>query len=397
MASLLPYVSPVVITSMDVQLMSLAVACAVLMLLLMVTPGVFTLYRTDLVLLAAGIFTLLYLDPHMPSADIETSLRACAPIILGLPVYYSVRTLYRYMLPQVFVGVVALYLVVLVVQLVFPSLYNAAAGHLLSEARFAAEEGRGPNGLTNEPSMMGNMCVLFAVSLYFFHRSFWQRHRRARLFVLLASGLMLLITKSATGVFLALVVFIAALLAAKTSKKMKSIFLATMAGAVLLSGSLLSVSDSRGAIVLTSLASNPLLIFQDQSFATRLTGTFVGTYALPEQPFGNGSARQDIGLTNAALNSDLAISLWPSSTMRDLLVAVIASRSNISGIGGMIQRMGIFAILATLLIVFLTRGFREKWVVRLFVLGLLLNASMFIPTLWFIVGSCVELQATKEI
>lgn len=175
--ALLPYVSIVVEPSLDVQLMALATACVALLALFVLTPGLLTVCRMDLAILGIGLLTLLYVDPGIAAIDLEATLRGCAPIILAFPVYFAVRNLYRFMSPRVFVAVVIFYALALLIQLRSPAVYTALFSHFLSDTRWTPESGRGPNVLCPEPSMMGNMCVLFAVSLCFFHRQYWQRHK----------------------------------------------------------------------------------------------------------------------------------------------------------------------------------------------------------------------------
>jgi hypothetical protein len=394
--ALLPYVSPVVLPSLDVQLMALATSSAVLLALFLFAPWLLRPCRADFWILGAGLLTLVYINPGIPGTDLAVALRACAPIALGFPVYFAVRSLYRYMSPRVFIAVVALYFSVLLIQLKFPGVYASLFSPLLSDTRFTPEAGRGPNGLTTEPSMMGDMCLLFVVSLYFFHRRYWERHRLAARFIVAVSGLMLYITKSATGVVLALAVAVAALLGSRASARAKAVAVSGMLAGILLVGEILSLSEVRGALIFSALARNPLLVFQDESFAGRCTNVFVGLYQLPEAPWGNGDVRPNVELTDQALSGNMATRLWPDWRFRDVFVDLIASRDNVSGVGGMIQRMGLFGILVVVVVVHFIRGFRGKWVVRIFVLGLLLNSSMFISILWFIVGCCVALQGAEN-
>jgi hypothetical protein len=241
--------------------------------------------------------------------------------------------------------------------------------------------------------MMGDLSLLFAVSLYFFHSKYWARNRRAALSVLAMAGATLVLTRSGTGAMLALVVGLVAILSARFSFTVKVFLLSAVLAMISILAGLTALSPSRGAVVLAAVVADPALAVRDESFASRFTGVFVGLYAIRQSPFGSASARQDVGLTNSAMNSTVAQNVWPSATLRGLLVDTIASRDNISGIGGMIQRMGIFAIVITVALLYFIRGFHGKWVVRFYTIGLLLNASMFISTLWFIVACCVRLQS----
>ena len=392
LTTLFPYVSPVLITSMDVQLMALVAALATLFALVFVAPHLFGFCWTDLHLLALGILTLIYVDPSVQSADPQVAIRACAPVLLGFPIYLAVRVLFRYMHPGLLVLTVAIYLAAILLQMKFPDGYTFLSSHLISEARFAPEEGRGPNGLTPERSMMGNMSILFALSILFFHRRYWQSHRVAKYFVVLGSILMLFMTKSATGVVLALLVALTGTLESRLRKIHKIAVLSCVAGGIFILGQSLNLSEARGSVALSAISSNPLTILQDYSFATRTTNIFVGLDELSEVPFGTGDVRPNLDLATDAFGGDLAGRIWPDATFRSYMTDVVASRDNISGVGGMIQRMGFLGVIVGLYPIFLIRGFRGMWAVRVYAMGLLFNASMFIPTLWFMVGCSTELR-----
>lgn len=390
--ALLPYASPIVLPNLDVQLMALATSAAVLVALFIFAPSLLSLCRDDICILGLGLFVLVYVNPRISAVNPEAFLRGCATLALGFPVYFAVRNLYRYMSPRLFIAVVAFYCMALFIQVKFPAVYASSFGRLLSDARWSPEEGRGPNGLTPEPSMMGNMCMLFVVSLYFFHRRYWGRRKWAAGFVITASIAMLIVTKSATGLMLALLVGVTALMNCSLSTRTKTAILSGALALVVFLGGILRSSDARGALVLVSIATNPLLVLQDYGFAGRCVGVFVGLYQIPQAPFGNGDIRIDTEVVSRAFDGDVATFVWPDPAFRDVFVVAIGSRDNLTGVGGMIQRMGIFGVLVALAVIRFIRGFRGHWAVRVFVAGLYLNASMFIPILWFIVGSCVELR-----
>ncbi len=394
--TLLPYISPIVLPGMDVQLMALGASTLLLIGLLIFTPRIFSFEREDLIILGMGLLSLVYVNPKIASDDPPATLRACGQIVLAFPVYYAVRNLYRFMSPKVFLWVVSLYGAVLFLQVWFPSAYAGTFAHLLSDTRFFADEGRGPNGLCTEPSMMGNICMLFIVSLYFFHREHWKAHKNAAWFVIAASCAMLFVTKSGTGVVLALVVALTALLSSKLTKKAKALILAAFLMTMIPLGQLLSSSESRGSLILGGIASNPLSILDQYSFADRMLGFYVGLYQIPQQPMGSLDVRINPEATNSAINGGVGIFIWPDPTFRSLLVDLRALRYDNHGTGAMVERMGIFGVLILASLVLYIRGFEGKWVVRTFMVCMLLNASMFISTLWFVMGCCIELQRTPR-
>jgi len=383
---------------MDVQLTALGTSVGILFALFFFARRTLSFRREDLLILGLGLLSLVYVSPGAAFKDLPATLRACGQIAMAFPVYFAVRNLYQYMSPRVFVGVVALYCRALFLQMWLPSIYASTFAHMLSDTRWFADEGRGPNGLCTEPSMMGNICILFIVSLYFFHREYWKSHRNAAYFVVVASCVMLVITKSGTGAVLALVVALAALLSSRLSMVAKCAILGkSLLVTVPVAGSL-GASDSRGASVLSGVASNPLWILGQYSFADRLLGLYVGLHQISSQPFGSFDVQIDPDATDRALDGDVAVHVWPDSSFRSLLSDLRALRDDNHGAGAVVERMGILGVLIILLLMFYPRGFHGKWVVRAYIVGILLNASLFISTLWLVIGCCAEfkLQSTDS-
>jgi len=397
--ALMPCVSPIVIPNMDVQVMSLVASIMVLAMLVVLVPEKIRVNQADLAILIAGILTLVYANFNQVVTNIEPWIRGCAPILMGFPVYFAVRNLYAYMSARVFVWIVAVYCGVLLFEITFPSIYFLIFSHFLSDIRWIPGGTRGPNGLCPEPSMLGNMCILFVVSLYFFRREYWKTHPRTSWFVIGASILMLVITKSGTGVVLALFVLFLALLSSRVSAKAK---IAVVAGLLLLTslvGTYFAESEDRGASVLATTASDPLALLADESLGARALGTFTGFYGISERLFGTGNILFDQELTERSLNGRAAEFIWPDADFRYFLSQISLGEdrsSRNSGVGAMIQRMGILALFIIAVIVRYIRGFSGKWVVRGFVLTLFFNASMFISTLWFVIGCCVAVYYTRR-
>ncbi|MGC9995255.1 MAG: hypothetical protein ABSE79_08020 [Terriglobia bacterium] len=393
--ALLPYLSPIVVPDMDVQLMALGTSIGILFVLFLFAPRLFSFGRDDLLILSLGLLSLIYVGPNVAFQDLPATLRACGQIVLAFPVYYVVRNLYRYMSPRVFVGVVALYCAALFLQMRLPSVYGATFAHMLSDTRWYAEEGRGPNGLCTEPSMMGDVCILFVVSLYFFHREYWRTHKNSARFVIAASCVMLLVTGSGTGVVLAVVVALAALLSSRLARSAKIAIVAACLIVMVPMGRLLSTSDSRGASLIASVSDNPFSLLAEYSFAYRVLGAYVGLHEIPHAPFGSWDIHNDPDACDSALSGGLAEHLWPDASFRGLLADSCSLPYDNHGVAALIERMGMAGLVVLAALLLYPRGFHGHWVVRVFLLGLALNASMFIPTLWFVLGCCIAVRRTE--
>ncbi|MGD0125795.1 MAG: hypothetical protein ABSF46_10570 [Terriglobia bacterium] len=394
--ALLPCVSPIVLPDTDVQLTALGTSILVLMGLFFLRPRLLSIRRIDLVVLGIGLLSFIYVRPSVAFADPTATLRACGQIVLAFPVYYAVRVLYRYMSPWVFLGVVVLYLLALALQMWWPDAYASTFAHVLSDTRWDAEGGRGPNGLCTEPSVMGNVCILFIASLYFFHLEYWKSHRNARRFVVAASCIMLVITQSGTGLVLGMFAALAALLGSKLSRRAKLAILTGFLLAIVLLGRTLSVSGSRGASIVSGVADNPLWIVAEPNFAIRVLDLYVGFHQIPSQPFGSFDVRADPDATDSALDGDAAVHIWPEPSLRTLLSNLRWSRDDTHGAGAVLERMGILGALIIVALMFWPLGFHGEWVVRTFIAGILFNASLFTPTLWFVIGCCAALRSTRK-
>jgi hypothetical protein len=392
-ACLMPYISPIIVPNMDVQLLALAISIIVLISLVVFTRQGISIVPADILILSFGVFSLLYAQPATPFLSPMLWARNCATLILGFPIYLAVRCLYPYMAPKALVWIVGIYCGVVIFEILLPGPYTLIFSHLLSDIRWVPNAGRGPNGLCPEPSMMGNMCLLFLVSLYFFHRQYWRRHRGAVIAIFTMSCLMLYLTKSATGLIVALILLLVALLVSAMSVRRKVLISVAALLLVVGMGAMSRGSDTRLGTTLSSLTSDPTTAVQDPSLAERLIGVYDGLYQMRDAPFGTGNVSGDVSLMKRALNGDFAVWLWPDQELRQLLVELQLYIDSNSGVGAMLQRMGIFALAIVFALPFFVRAFPGRWVVRTFLICLMLNASLFIPTLWFVIGCSVALSS----
>jgi hypothetical protein len=299
------------------------------------------------------------------------------------------------MSPKVFLAVVASYLGALLLQVASPGAHAAIVGHFMN--RVQGEMGARASGLCDEPSYMGEMCILFAISLYFFHREYWKQHKRAAWAIVLGSLAMLVIAKSALGFVGALITALVAIFSSKTSGWAKAAVIPVVLIAAVLMGNLLSLSNSRGAVMGALLLKHPSLIFQDTSFADRCVGPLTGFYGLRDSPFGTGETKINVDAMNKAFDGEIARIIWPTSDFQQSYVDMTNLGGQHLGFAGMVERMGIFGVLILILLICSIDGFQGKWVVRVFILALLMNSSMFVSTLWFVIGCCLRPRGGKPL
>jgi hypothetical protein len=390
-SALLPYVSPIPISSMDVQLAPFAISLLSLAGVVAFTRIPLTVTRSDILIFGLGLLSLVYVNPGLGSVSAVDWLRDCAPILLSFPMYFAVRNLYRWMSPSVSVWVVSLYFAVLLIQIILPQIYMAVFPHFLSDVRWAPEEGRGPNGLCPEPSMMGNLCVLFAILPLILHRDFWHTHGRARWTIIAMAAAMLVLTRSGTGIIVALVTLGAAIFSVRRSPFAKAGILAAIALLTVGVGRLLTGSNSRGAQITSMLAANPANLIQEPSVGERLVGIADGLYQTAFHPLGTGDTRLHPELTEKLFNTDFAALIWPNPEVREFIVALEQQEEN-RGVGALIQRMGLPGILVLVLLIREVRSVPGTWILRVFVFTLFFNATLFISTLWLVIGCAVAIR-----
>jgi hypothetical protein len=383
--ALLPYISPFPIRLMDVQITCHLTSLLAIALILLFAPRHLDVTRTDLLLLIAGTVALFYVDYTRVDVNFFW-LRNCGTILIAFPVYYAVRILYRYMSARVFVAIVVLYVAVIVFEVTFPSVYFAIFTHLLNEVRWYPGSVRGPNGLCVEPSMVGNMAVLFSIAPWFFKQDFWKENPRARWVVFSCSAILLIMSHSASGFVVAAVVLACAIVSSKIGIRRKIIIAACVCAAVLIAGTALQNSDSRAAYISLAIK-NPTLALQDPSLGQRSINAYLAVYGLTQAPFGTGRIVIDQRITDPAWSSDLMKSTFQDP---DLLTFLRhwSRETSFSGIGSSIHRMGLLFVVILFGLTTLIRGVPKSGIIRVFFWIVLLNGALITPTYWLIFGCC---------
>lgn len=385
-SALLPYVSPVPIKTTDVQLTAGGLAVLALLFLTLVEPWKITVRAEDLTILVIGLLVLLYVDFRTVPMD-TVWLRDCGTVLLCFPIYFAIRNLYRYTSPWALVAVVSVYLTAILVEAADPSLYLSTFAKLMSDVRLGGSGGL--NGLTPEPSYMGDLSVLFCISIYFFHREFWKRHKVAKWYIVISSVAMAVISRSATGVAVGLAVAIPAWFTSSMSTRIKIILPIIMG--LLAGGAWRLLSGSPEQFFISSLLQRPLNAVNDESFIERFSLAAVATLGIPYQPFGTRQLNFEPLLVEKALNSSAITVVWPDPQTRNFVASYVTHRNVAeggSGVGYTIQRMGFLSFLAILVLLSFVSGFRGHWIVRLFLLAYILNASPSASTFWFVIGCC---------
>ena len=393
-SALLPFVSLLQLPGLprtDVQLTATIIASTVLFFLLMSALRMLTVTKTDLVLIFAGFFSLMYVDWSRTNMSIEW-VRSAGQILLGLPVYYAVRNLYKFMSPMALVFTVALYFAMLLIQIFAPSLYYGVAPVILSDVR------SGLAGLTQEPSQMATLAIFFILAPLIFKKDSWGKHRRAYWFVILTSTFMLVMTQSATAAFLVIVLLLVWFLALSKVRTFWKVLL--LVGLLALNRAARNVEVTanelnRAESIALEAARNPLYAIQDRSLAMRQTGLYVGLINLPQIPFGNGSVTTDYSLADNALRSSVMDWLarpedWPviyayaMGTYEHPTLGFIGGGISLLGQG--IQRMGIFYLVIMGLLLMLIRGPRESLLFKVLFLAFVTNGPIVMSVIWFMLG-----------
>jgi len=407
-AALLPFVRlpflPETIRT-DAQPTGATVAIIVVLVVMLVAPGSLTITKTDLFLLACGVFSLIYVDWSNTQFDVLWWVRSTGQILLGFPVYYAVRNLYKYMSLRVFVFVVALYLVAVILQFAATPLYFTFASALLSDVRLSETGGLG--GLAQEPSQLGTLAIFFILAPLIFKKDSWKTHRRAYWFVILASIFMLTMTQSATAALLVIVLLLAWFFALSRVRIFWKILLSVGLLAISLVARNVEVPAgglNRAESIALEFARNPLYVIQDPSLAMRQTGLYVGLINLTRIPFGNGSVFTDYSLVDDALRSPIMNWLvrpedWPvvyayaMGTYMHPTVGFVGGGISLLGQG--IQRMGIFYLAIIGYLITLIRGPRESLLFQILFLTFITNGPLAMSVIWFLLGCFAEVKGRE--
>jgi hypothetical protein len=393
--ALLPFVSifPRVLGGVrtDVQLMGTMAASLALVVIFAFEPRQLTVTGTDLAILFLGILSLIYVDWFKTKLDLQW-IRSTGQILLGFPVYYFIRNLYRYISPWTLIFVVSLYVLAIFLQLAAPAIYFRIAPMILSDIR------GGISGLTQEPSQMATLAIFFLLIPLVFQKNFWRSHPRALLYMIFCSSLAALLSKSATSILLTvLLVGTWLFFLSRLRLRWKVALFICCAVAILILRNVENPLEgtNRALGYAQRIAQNPVYAFQDTSLAMRQAGLYVGLVNLPRIPYGTALVSTDYSLVATALTSRIMNSLVDPEGRELFFNYALGTYvhptygflgGGISMLGQSIQRMGIFYLAILGFLLTLIKGPRESILFKILFLAFVVNGPIVMSVIWFIFG-----------
>lgn len=383
-AALLPYLSPIPISGMDVQ--PVAIVMAPLVVLSRYLSGKRPWLSAEIALVVIGAISLLYFVPTEFSG-LRDYIRVCAPLAFGALFVVAFIQAFSVLSPAVLLVPAALYLAGLLVQVYAPTLYLTVIAPFLSDVRFEVGSIRGPNGLAVEPSMVGNVAALFLAAPWLLRPTWWEQRpvtRRCLQTIALVSAVL---AGSLTGILTCIAVVIAGYWVRRPARAL-FLFASFAVAFVFLLAEIADQVGGRMGELLVGTLENPLFLLSDYSFVLRYSGILVSLANLAAYPLGDG-----VGQLNWPIIEN-GLDLWGNalnwSPYYQQAIAVYQGMTT-SGVGSFVVRCGVPGILALLFILALTLRGPYGLVRFLLVVAMMVNVSLATPFIWFVVATAVFL------
>jgi hypothetical protein len=380
-AVLLPYLSPVPISGMDVQPLAMALAPLVVGLRF-IRPDRAFLMRSEVALVLVGLTSLIYFRPGA-FEGFSDYFRVCAPLAIGAMMVVALVHALPRTSPLVTVFVAAAYCAGVLLQLLSPSTYDATVAPLLSEVRFQGDSIRGPNGLAVEPSMVGNICAILIAIPALFRPQWWANRRWAVWLLRFFCVLAVLLTGSVTGV--ASCVLVGSLLAVSASRRPILALASLIGGLITLAIIVSRYFEIEGRIgdLIAGISESPFWLLTELSVVMRYVNWLVALTYLAVAPLGDGVGTLDAAIAGPALAYWAEVLNWSGYYVDTLWTHVIDTSV---GIGSLIIRMGFIGVFCLLTVLWITSRGRGG-LIRFVLLGTtLLNVSLATPFVWMILA-----------
>jgi hypothetical protein len=385
-ASLLPYFSFFPIQSTDIQIMGHMVSVIVLIILIVFLPDYLAFDNEDKLLVMAGMISLLYIWGNI-RLDVQW-LRVSGLILLGFPIYYVIKNLYKFILPKVFFVIVLVYFIVLILQIFAFDLYQNIFSRYLTSIRYIPGSNRGPGGLCLEPSQMAVLSALFLFMPFILHYDYWEKNKLLFVLVSVISIIMILVSRSASGVVLLFCLLLAYILIIKRRlflDKIKVVFLLFI---IILSFLIIQVGYvrySRLGDFLNEIKINPLYLIYDPSFSKRFICIPIGILNLTNQPLGTGNTYIDPGVIYYHFENPVVQSMVLPEYQIEVLDYILNGFTTNSIAMGF-YRMGIIFIMIIFILLKLLRGNAYSILYYILFFSFIISGSLGNSAIWLMLG-----------
>ena len=397
--ALFPFAAPFPIPDRDVQILASVVAAVACGLAIRSGRTRAFVDRQSCALLTAGWVCLLYVRWDLSELN-ALWLQRCGAVLLSMPVYWAARAWYDALDYRVVVAVAVTYAAVAAAQLASPEATNAIATTVLGGLRFSLDAGRGATSLTPEPSALAAVAILLLWGSRLLPASAKRSGRYLRGATAAIAILLVLASGSLLGIVLLAAMGVAELFS--TMRWVGCKHAAALASVVAASGAafigVASTSDTghRAMASVRAAVADPTTLLFDTSLQARIVGTVLSIQTLTVRPMGTGQVQLDENLAAQGFSGPAFDLLANRPALLKWLYDFVWVYG-FTEMGRGIQRMGVayFAILGILFLQI--RGFRGAGPLQLWLLAILTQNSLYMPTIWLVLGLATERsRATKR-
>ncbi len=389
LAVLFPYLSPFPIPT-DIQPLAFSLS-----LLTWTLTGILrrhTFDHFDWIFLGFSILSLLYINPNLVQFDFFY-FRKATGLGMAFLVFFVAKQYHAYFSPQLLFYSCIFFAALVAFQLFFHDAYATTFAHFFM-FRYFQDGGtfgyRGFTGPCPEPSFLVYSAIFFMLMIHFFKQRDGTVPPFSRtIFVL--SLFFLIGSKSGTGLVVGFLIMVIWLYKRYGLPKTIIAFLFVFSIAAVLAK---SNNQSRAIKLLNMLATDPALLWDDESIMDRVNIIILGGLSLLHYPFGNGDLL--CFDTYKELFFHYKMQEWHSQKVLNF-IWITMRQGGVNELGRYSIRMGlIFWSFMGYLAWKLTR--REITSLPLIYLICCLGISMPIiyPPMWFLIGIHMGLKKAKE-
>ena len=378
--STLPFVAPFPVSS-DVQYPIFLVSIFIITIDLLknkVSFGVLEIY-----FLWVSLLSLVYINPF---AEYNYEIEKRAGLLFSFFLYYVYSRYWHLVNPKyILVGIYVNFFAV-IFHLIFPGIFSLVAGSVTRVIK-AAAGGRGVSGLAPESGFLGAMSIYFILISYVL-RSECKITKRQFYRIILLSVIMLLLSKSGTGILLFFslcgIYFIFSKI--KIWKKILLISVAAVTVYILLFE---FTGGGRAGHLARGLIENPSIVFiKDKSVAYRGIAFSVGITSIA-----NGNILGHGVGTLSYVSNEILKDSYLGVVYKDVIAR---SGGLLSSMAQYLVEMGIFFIFLIVGLYFHARGHPYVIITRLMsVFYLIASFSILFPPLWILLASTAFRNSSK--
>ncbi len=391
MATLFPYLSPIPLDT-DLQLFGFMTGFGFLGVYWGVLRRPFTFDATDLVLIVAGLFFLLYLHPSRWD-QFGSEAKKSVAMLLGCSIFLAAKRAAQYFSLNAVCFAAIGHVLAAVLQSFLPDLHAALFSGFMGMIRTGADRGAG--GTTNEPSFLANLSLVFPILAWILGERASEKARvKSMRICLVCTALLLALSQAGTGFVITIIVAVAYGVSRGVRATAITLSLVTMSvfGISTLASTLPS---SRVTDLIVAATADPKIVFEDPSASMRLVGHYLSGPSLLERPLGSGRTGLDSTYFWYLWNR-YNLDSWYNIELSRLASLHFALAFGLTDVGEGTMRMGWFFPVILLVWFSQYRGTRYSITVATFVvMGVLMAFPIMFPPYWLLLA-LIRLERSRE-